>query len=82
MNPVETLAIEHRLIRENLDQLTGALQRLEAGGRPPLEFFARAVDFARSFTDAYHHGKEEEHLFVFLGTQSDGTTPRLSTACP
>lgn len=65
MNPDATRVLrdEHVLILE----VTGALERvLEAhSGAGALDFQALedCVRFFRLFTDAFHHGKEEDHLF-------------------
>jgi hemerythrin-like domain-containing protein len=81
MKPLETLRNEHGLIRQFLDQLELAGQQLDAGERPPTEFFEMAVRFAREFADEYHHIKEEHILFVQLaqkhGGAIDGETESL-----
>jgi hemerythrin-like domain-containing protein len=72
MNVLQTLAHEHRLIRQYLDDLAFAAERLEHGERPPKEFFENAVLFAREFVDGYHHFKEEHQLFVMLAQKMKG----------
>ncbi len=72
MDPIDTLASEHGLIRQYLDNLTLAVEHLGAGRRPPRAFFERAVEFARSFADSFHHSKEEEVLFVKLAAKRSG----------
>ena len=81
MKPLETLKNEHGLIRQFLDQLELAGNKLEAGERPPRDFFEMALRFAREFADEYHHIKEEHILFVQLaqkhGGSMDGQTESL-----
>jgi hemerythrin-like domain-containing protein len=72
MNVLQSLAHEHRLIRQYLDNLAFAVERLEHGERPPREFFENAVLFAREFVDGYHHFKEEHQVFVMLAQKMKG----------
>ncbi len=72
MSILQSLANEHRLIREYLDHLAFAVERLEHGQRPPKEFFENAVLFAREFVDGYHHFKEEHQMFVMLAQKVKG----------
>ncbi len=73
MKPLEILANEHGLIRQFLDNLALAVEKLENEERPPKEFFENAVQFARTFADAFHHFKEEHVMFVRLAQKRDGT---------
>ena len=72
MNPLETLANEHGLIRQFLDNLTLAADKIERGQRPSEAFFEKAMDFARTFADTFHHFKEEHVLFVRLAEKRQG----------
>jgi len=63
MQPIEILANEHRLIRQALDSFSLATNKMEQGINPPVEFFEKAVDFARTFIDKRHHFKEEYLMF-------------------
>lgn len=72
MNVLQSLVQEHRLIRQYLDNLAFAVERLEHGDRPPKEFFENAVVFAREFVDGYHHFKEEHQMFVMLAQKMKG----------
>lgn len=72
MNVLQSLVHEHRLIRQYLDDLAFAVERLEHGHRPPKEFFENAVLFAREFVDGYHHFKEEHQMFVMLAQRVKG----------
>lgn len=72
MDPIETLSNEHGLIRQYLDNLSIAAEKIEHGERPSAAFFEKALDFARSFADGYHHFKEEHVLFVQLAQKRQG----------
>jgi hemerythrin-like domain-containing protein len=64
---IEMLMKEHRLIERALDAMEGWLKTLspESGSDDKAEL-ARFVSFIRGFADAYHHGKEEDILFVAM----------------
>jgi hemerythrin-like domain-containing protein len=72
MDALDILIDEHVLIRQFLDNLSGALRKMEQGDRPPREFFEKAVSFARDFTDKFHHFKEEYILFNTLAMKKRG----------
>ncbi len=72
MEPLETLSNEHGLIRQFLSNLALAAEKLEEDQRPPREFFEKAVQFARTFADTFHHIKEEHVLFVRLAQKKNG----------
>ena len=72
MKPLETLTNEHGLIRQFLDNLALAAEKIEDGLYPPREFFDKGVEFARVFADKFHHFKEEHVLFVRLAQKRSG----------
>ncbi len=72
MNCIEPLVNEHNLIRQVLEALSLAKEKLEEGERPPVEFFENSVEFARSFMLKFHHYKEEYVLFAFLAQKKNG----------
>ncbi len=72
MDAIEILDNEHALIRQYLDNLTVASEKLESGERPPEGFFKKAVQFAKNFTDKFHHFKEEHVLFTQLAQKKGG----------
>lgn len=72
MDAIEMLSNEHALIRRYQDQLSLAVQRLENGQRPPREFFDKAVEFFRDFSDRCHHFKEEYLMFFRLSQKKKG----------
>ncbi len=72
MNVQDSMSNEHGLIRQFLDNLALAAEQLEDGKRPPAAFFEKAVTFARTFADKYHHFKEEQVMFVLLAQKKNG----------
>jgi hemerythrin-like domain-containing protein len=72
MDPLETLSNEHGLIRQYLDNLSLAGEAIEKGKFPSEAFFEKALDFARTFADSFHHFKEEHVLFVQLAQKRKG----------
>ena len=55
--------VEHRLIERMIRLMDRELKRLAGNGKPDPVFIAQAVDFARTYADRCHHGKEEDILF-------------------
>lgn len=72
MEPLEVLRNEHGLIRQYLEKLGRAAEKLENGEKVPRSFFDSAIEFFRTFTDRYHHFKEEHILFVRLAQKKKG----------
>ena len=72
MKATEILANEHRLILKALDTFTLAKKRLENGEYPEGVFFKKAVEFSKTFSDKFHHFKEEFLLFGLLAQKKDG----------
>ena len=67
MEPIDLLMTEHRLIERGLDAMEGWITTVGPEGEPnDKEELARFVSFIRGFADAYHHGKEEDILFVAM----------------
>ena len=64
--PVELLMQEHRLIEAVLDALGEVVVALDRDGPPPPTEIETFVDWLRRYADAFHHGKEEEVLFVAM----------------
>ena len=73
MKPLEILANEHGVMRQFLDNLDLAVEKLKKDERPPKEFFENAVQFAKTFANELHHFKEEQVMFVRLAQKQNGT---------
>jgi len=64
---IELLMQEHRLIERALDAMERWITTLGPGSESDDKAeLARFVSFIRGFADAYHHGKEEDILFVVM----------------
>jgi hemerythrin-like domain-containing protein len=72
MEPLEILRNEHGLIRQFVDNLSMAGEKMAEGERVPTEFFAKAVLFSKTFADEFHHPKEEYVMFVRLAQKKGG----------
>lgn len=72
MTVLEKLIGEHHYIQRFLDRLQESLIKMESGTKPPPEFFSKVIEFARFFTDKYHHFKEEHLLFALLAMKKKG----------
>ena len=66
MTPIGVLMVEHRLIERMVDLIGRKLGKAAEGKKPDLVFIDGAIDFARTYTDKCHHGKEERILFEKL----------------
>ena len=69
---IDILVREHILIREFLDNLSMAVEKLQEKERLPRQFFEKAVTFAREFADRFHHFKEEYVMFGLLAQKKKG----------
>jgi hemerythrin-like domain-containing protein len=63
MTPIGILMVEHRLIERMVALMQRELERFDQGKKPDLMFIDGAIDFAKTYADACHHGKEESILF-------------------
>ena len=72
MDAIEILVNEHGLIRQFVDNLSMAAEKLETGEQPPRQFFEKALEFGRNFTDRFHHFKEEYVMFAQLAQKKRG----------
>ena len=58
--------IEHRLIEQIIQPLETELHHISHSNIAHPAFIYGAVDFFRTYADRFHHGKEEDILFVEL----------------
>lgn len=64
----DILMNEHRVIERALDAMRAWMTTLGAGSESDDKAeLARFVSFIQGFADTYHHGKEEDILFVAMG---------------
>jgi hemerythrin-like domain-containing protein len=73
MEPIQILINEHKLIRQYLNDSSVALFMMEEEKWPEKEFFEIGVEFTKSFSDKYHHFKEEYIMFLKLSQKKQGT---------
>lgn len=66
MEPVASLAEDHRIIERMVPALARMADQFAAGEFVRGYDFARVLEFLREFVDAYHQGKEERGLFPAL----------------
>jgi len=64
--PMKMLVDEHVLIKRLLALLPALQDRIELESEPGRKAVLDAVDFIRSYADAYHHAKEEDILFEYF----------------
>jgi len=75
MTATTALRSEHDHILSMIACLRAACAAAENGDRFDAETFQTGLDFIRNYADAWHHAKEEEHLFPALeaaGMPRDG----------
>ena len=63
MSPIGILMVEHRFIERMVNLLEKELEKTSQGKKADLIFIDGAIDFAKTYADACHHGKEESILF-------------------
>ncbi len=63
MSPIGVLMVEHRLIERMVNLVQVELAKAGQGKKVDLIFIDGAIDFAKTYADACHHGKEESILF-------------------
>jgi hemerythrin-like domain-containing protein len=66
MTPIGVLTVEHLFIGRMINLMHGELEKISQGKKPDLLFIDGAIDFAKTYSDACHHGKEENILFQKL----------------
>lgn len=69
MNSIDILVSEHNNIKRVLKLVRGICYDLTKGMDVPYDDFAKIIDFIRNYSDKYHHGKEEDMLFVEMNNE-------------
>lgn len=72
MNSIDLLVSEHYNIKRVLKILRTICLDLTKGSEVPYDDFAKVIDFVRNYADHYHHGKEEDMLFVDMNKELVG----------
>ena len=65
-DPYRVLTVEHLLIGRMINLIHRELEKVSQGKKADLLFIDGAIDFAKTYADACHHGKEEGTLFEKL----------------
>lgn len=63
MTPVGILMVEHLLIARMMTLMEKRLEGVRPETKPDMVFIDGAIGFAKTYTDACHHGKEESIFF-------------------
>ncbi len=69
-NVTKILSEEHQHILKVIELLERECSAMEKGGKLREDFFQKTIKFIREYADKFHHGKEEEVLFVELCKES------------
>jgi len=72
MELTNILTKEHRLIRRYLDDIVVVIDLMKAEKWPGKEFFETGIEFTRSFSDRFHHYREEYIMFLKLAEKKHG----------
>jgi hemerythrin-like domain-containing protein len=68
MSATTVLRFEHEKILAVIDCIRAACSAETGSGNFDVDTFRQGVDFIRNYADAWHHAKEEVHLFPALET--------------
>lgn len=71
MQPLESLAREHRLIAKAVSMTEAFRNEIDAGGPIRPRRYWMLVDFWSTYADIVHHGKEEQLLFPVIVEKSE-----------
>lgn len=66
MRATEILKYEHDDILLVLNRMEKEIAPMAETGNIPVERLCKMIDFCQNFADKFHHGKEENHLFLKL----------------
>lgn len=69
LNSIDLLVDEHKVIKKVLKVVRNICFELTKGMEVPYEDFAQVIDFVRNYADKYHHGKEEDMLFIEMNNE-------------
>lgn len=69
MNSIELLVSEHDNIKKVIAVVRKICLSLTKGAEVPYDDFSKAIDFIRNYADHYHHGKEEDMLFIEMNNE-------------
>lgn len=67
---IAVIKTEHRNLMRVVNTFDAVLRAVEAGRDPDFALLDAIVDYLKTFTDRYHHPKEDLYLFAALRAQS------------
>ncbi len=76
--PTDELKREHEFVLMVVEAMEREVAHVEEGGAVHVERVAQMMDFTRTFTDGYHHYKEEQVLFPVLEERDRGAAGQVS----
>lgn len=69
MNCIDILVDEHDNIRKIIKVIRKICFNLTKGMEVPYEDFEKIIEFIQNYADHYHHGKEEDMLFIEMDNE-------------
>lgn len=69
LNSIDILVSEHDNIKRVLKIVRKICFDLTKGKEVPYDDFAKVIEFIRNYADNYHHGKEEDMLFIEMNKE-------------
>ena len=69
MNSIDLLVSEHKNIKRVIKVVGEICFNLTKNMDVPYEDFFKVIDFIRNYADHYHHGKEEDMLFIEMNKE-------------
>lgn len=69
LNCIDILVKEHDNIRKVINVIRKICFNLTKGMEVPYEDFEKIIEFIQNYADQYHHGKEEDMLFIEMNNE-------------
>lgn len=69
LNSIDLLVSEHDNIKRVIKIVRKICFGLTKGMEVPYDDFAKVIEFIRNYADKYHHGKEEDMLFIEMNNE-------------
>ncbi len=69
MNSIDILVSEHDNIKKVIQIVREICFDITKGMEVPYDDFFKVIEFIRNYADKYHHGKEEDMLFIEMNNE-------------
>lgn len=69
LNSIDILVSEHKNIKKVISVVRKICFELTKGMEVPYDDFFKVIEFIRNYADKYHHGKEEDMLFIEMNNE-------------